>query len=65
MKELRQDIVRAGNELYHRKQQRKSKKIKEEKRIMKELGTKLNGKEITSENLRIVKEQWLDKLCYK
>ena len=29
MKELRQDIARAGNELYHRKQQRKSTKKRE------------------------------------
>ena len=34
---------------------------------MKELGPKMNGsyKKATSKNLRIVKEQWLDKLCYK
>ena len=32
---------------------------------MKELGTKMNGKGATSKNLRIVKEQWLDKLRYK
>ena len=32
---------------------------------MKELETKMNGKEVTSKNLRIVKEQWLDKLRYK
>ena len=32
---------------------------------MKELGMKMNGKEVTSKNLRTVKEQWLDKLCYK
>ena len=63
MKELRQDIVRAGNELHCRKQQRKS--TKKEKRIMKELGTKMNGKEVTLKNLRIDKEQWLDKLRYK
>ena len=52
MKELRQDVARAGNELYRRKKQRKS--TKKEKRIMKELGTKMNGKEATSKNLRIV-----------
>ena len=63
MKELRQDVARAGNELHRRKQQRKS--TKKEKRIMKELGTKMSGKEATSKNLRIVKEQWLDKLRYK
>ena len=32
---------------------------------MKELGTKMNGKESTSKKLRIVIEQWLDKLHYK
>ena len=32
---------------------------------MKELGTKMNGKAVTSKNLRIVKEQCLDKLRYK
>ena len=32
---------------------------------MKELGTKMNGKEVTSKSLRIVKEQWLDKLHHK
>ena len=45
MNELRQDIARAGNELYRQKQQRKSTK-KKEKRMMKELGTKMNGKEV-------------------
>ena len=63
MKELRQDVTRAGNELHRRKHQRKS--TKKEKRILKELRTKINGKEATSKNLRIVKEQWLDKLRYK
>ena len=32
---------------------------------MKELGTKMNGKEAASKNLRIVKEQWLEKIRYK
>ena len=59
LKELKQDVVRVGNELHRQKQQRKS--IKKEKRIMKELVAKINGKENTSKNLRIVKEQWLDK----
>ena len=63
MKELRQDVTRAGNELYHRNQQRES--TKKEKRVMKEFGTKMIGKEATSKFLRIVKEQWLDKLRYK
>ena len=55
VKEMRQYVARAGNEFHRQKQQRKS--IKKEKRIMKELGTKINGKEATSKNLRIVKEQ--------
>ena len=63
MKELRQDVARAGNKLHRRKQQRKS--TKKEKRIMKEPGTKMNGKEAASKNLRIVKEQWLENLRYK
>ena len=32
---------------------------------MKELGTKMSGKEATSKNLGIIKEQWLDKLHCK
>ena len=63
MKELRQDVTRVGNELHRQKEQRKS--TKQEKWIMKELGTKMKGKEATSKNLRIIKEQWLDKLRYK
>ena len=63
VKEMRQYVARAGNEFHRQKQQRKS--TKKEKRIMKELGTKINGKEATSKNLRIVEEQWLEKLCYK
>ena len=45
MKALRQDVARVGNEFRRRKQQRKS--TKKEKRIMKELGTEMNGKEAT------------------
>ena len=63
MKELRQDVARARNELHRGKQQRKS--IKKQKRIMKELEMKMNGEEATSKNLRIVKEQWLDMLRYR
>ena len=58
MKKLRKDVARAGNELHRQKQQRKS--MKKEKRIMKELATKMSGKVATSKNLRTVKEQWLD-----
>ena len=45
MKALRQDVARVENEFLRRKQQRKS--TKKEKRIMKELGTEMNGKEAT------------------
>ena len=38
---------------------------KKEKQIMKKCGTKMNGKDARSENLRIIKKQWLDKLRYK
>ena len=72
MKKLRQDIVRAGNELHHRKQQRKA--TKKEKEILRELKTNMNltrcktnmnGKEVTPNNLKMAKEQWLDKLRCK
>ena len=62
MKRLRQDIAKAGNELYRRKQKRKA--TKKEKEIIKHLRTNMNGKEVTPQNLRILKEQWLDKLRY-
>ena len=63
MNELRQDVTKVGSELHRQKQQRKS--TKQEKWIMKELGMKIKGKEAASKNLRIIKEQWLDKLRYK
>jgi len=63
MKKLRQDIARIGNELHRRKQQRRA--TGKEKRILKELRTKLNNRDLTSANLRIAKEQWIDKLRYK
>ena len=63
MKKLRQDIARAGNELHRRKQQRKA--TKKEKEILRELKTNMNGKEVTPNNLKMAKEQWLDKLRYK
>ena len=53
MKELRLHVVRAGNKLHRRKQQRKS--PKKEKQIVKELGTKMNGKEAKPKNLRVIK----------
>ena len=63
MKRLRQDIARAGNELHRRKQRRKA--TKREKEIINQLRASMDGKEVTSGNLRAVKEQWLDKLRYK
>ena len=63
MKELRQDVARVGNELHPRNFQKIS--TKKEKRIMKEIGTKIYSKEATSKNIRIVKKEWLDKLCPK
>ena len=63
MKELRQNIARTGNELYRRKQQRKA--SAKEKKILKDLKTKMNNKDVTSRNLRTAKEQWIDKLRYK
>ena len=63
MKELRQNIARTGNELYRRNQQRKA--SAKEKKILKDLKTKMNNKDVTSRNLRTAKEQWIDKLRYK
>ena len=63
MKKLRPGIARAGNELHRRKQQRKA--TKKEKKILRELKTNMNGKEVTPNNLKMAKEQWLDKLRYK
>ena len=63
MKRLRQDIARVGNELHRRKQRRKA--TKREKEIINQLRASMDGKEVTSGNLRAAKEQWLDKLRYK
>ena len=62
LKELRQNIARASNEIHRRKQRRKA--ALKEKKILKELKEKMH-KEATTCNLRIVKEQWVDKLRYK
>ena len=63
MKRLRQDIARAGNELHRQKQRRKA--TKREKEIINQLRASMDGKKVTSGNLRAAKEQWLDKLRYK
>ena len=44
IKEMRQDVARAGKEFHRQKQQRKS--TKKEKRIMKELGRKSTVKKL-------------------
>ena len=62
MKELRQNIARASNEIHQRKQRRKA-TLKKEK-ILKELKEKMH-KEAATCNLRIVKEQCVDNLRYK
>ena len=62
-KELRQWIARTSNELFRRKLRRKASKIKE-KEILKQLKVQ-KGEELTSNNLKIAKEQRLGKLRYK
>ena len=62
IKQLRQVVAKASNELYRRKTRRKANK--KEKNIIKELKASI-GKETTSYNLRNAREQWLDTLRYK
>jgi hypothetical protein len=63
IKELRQDIARTSNELHRRRQRRKA--SEREKQILKKLETKMNQSKVTSDNLRIMKEQCIDKQRYK
>ena len=51
-----------SNELFRKKVRRKATKKKKE--ILKQLKVQM-GKELTSNSLRIAKEQWIDKLRYK
>ena len=62
IRELRQWIAKTNNELFRRKVRKKA--TKTEKEILKQLKVQM-GKELTSNNLRIAKEQWIDKLRYK
>ena len=62
IKGLRQWIARANNKLFRKKVRRKA--TKKEKRILQQLKIQM-GKELTSNNLKIAKEQWTDKLRYK
>ena len=63
MKELRHGIARISNELNRRKSRRKA--SRKEKAIIQNLKTKLNINNLGSKKLRIVKEEWIDKLQYK
>ena len=62
IKQLRQVVAKASNELYRRRTQRKT--TNKEKKIIKELKASI-GKDTTSYNLRNAREQWLDTLRYK
>ena len=63
MKELRQGIARISSELRRRKSKRKA--SRKEKAIIQNLETKLNINNLGSKKLRMVKEEWIDKLQYK
>ena len=63
MKELRQGIARISNELHRRKSRGKA--SRKEKAIIQNLKPKLNINNLGSKKLRIVKEEWIDRLRYK
>ena len=63
MKELRQRIARANNELYRKRQKRKA--TKKEKKLLKQLTSSVDGLEPTTSTIRTYKEKWIDKLRYK
>ena len=63
IKELRQLIARTSNEIYQRKQQRKS--TPKEKKIFKQLKETMNETKPTTPALMKHKEEWIDKLTYK
>ena len=63
MKELRKGIARISNELHRRKSRRKA--SRKEKASIQNLKTKLNINNLGSKKLRMVKEEWIDKLRYK
>ena len=60
IKELRQLIARADNEIHRRKVRRKA--SKKEKSIIKSLKIKIGSKKMTNDELKLSKEEWLDKL---
>ena len=59
---LSQWIARTSNELFRRKVRRKA--PKKENEILKQMKVQM-GKELTSNNLKIAKKQWIDRLRYK
>ena len=60
IKELRQWIARADNEIYRRKTRRKA--SNKEKKIIKNLKEQTQSKKLTNEELKQKKEEWLDVL---
>ena len=60
MKELRQWIARAGNEIYRRKTRRRA--TVKKKKIAKELKERIGIKTLTSSVILRMKEKWLDEL---
>ena len=63
MKELRQNISKASNEIYRRKVKRKA--TFKEKKLLKGFKKIMNDIEPTTVALKMYKEQWIDKLRYK
>ena len=62
MKELRQWIARISNELHRRKEYRRA--TWKEKKLLKELKVRRQGKKTTTTALMIYREKLLDKLRY-
>ena len=62
MKELRQGIARISNERHRKKSKRKV--SRKEKAIIQNLKIKLNINNFGSKKLRMVKEEWIEKLRY-
>ena len=60
MKELRQRIARANDELYRKRQKRKA--TKKEKKLLRQLTSTMDGSKPTTSAIRMYKEQFIDKL---
>ena len=63
IKRLRQQKTRTSNEIYQRKQKRKS--TAKEKELFNELKKLMVGVDPTTRILKEYKESWIDKLKYK